>query len=144
MQIRKCTEQDISRFAWMNKHLIEDEKSNNPMNVDELEGRMRGFLSEDYQAYFFIEEETILGYALIKHSTEPLYLRRFYIEREFRRRHYGKKAFGLLMDYLQADTIDIELLPWNENGRLFWKNCGFEETCIAMSYKEQKCGEAKV
>lgn len=100
MQIRKCTEQDISRFAWMNKHLIED--------------------------------ETILGYALIKHSTEPLYLRRFYIEREFRRRHYGKKAFGLLMDYLQADTIDIELLPWNERGRKFWKNCGFQETCIAM------------
>ena len=53
MQIRKCTEQDISRLAWMNKHL----------------------------------EETILGYALIKHSTEPLYLRQFYIERVFWRRH---------------------------------------------------------
>ncbi len=37
MQIRECNNQDIPQLAVMNKHLIEDEKSNNPMSVEELE-----------------------------------------------------------------------------------------------------------
>ena len=136
MLIKECTEQDVSQLALMNKHLIEDEKSNNPMGVAELEGRMREFISGDYNAYFFIEDEIILGYALIKHISNPLYLRQFYIEREFRRKHYGKKAFQKLMEYIQADAIDIDVLPWNERGRLFWKNCGFDDTCISMRYQK--------
>ena len=111
MQIRECTNQDVSQLALMNKHLIEDERSNNPMSVEELEQRMMDFLNGDYTAYLFIEEETVLGYALIRHTSTPLYLRQFYIKREFRRQHYGKTAFELLMKHIQADTIDIDVLP---------------------------------
>ena len=136
MQIRVCTNQDVSQLALMNKHLIEDEKSNNPMGVEELEHRMMDFLNSDYKAYLFIEDDTVLGYALIRHTSTPLYLRQFYIKREFRRQHYGKTAFELLMKHIQADTIDIDVLPWNERGRLFWRSCGFEETCVSMRYKE--------
>lgn len=136
MLIKKCTNQDITQLALMNKHLIEDEKSSNPMSVAELETRMRGFINDDYNAYFFIEDETILGYALIRHTSTPLYLRQFYIEREYRRKHYGKQAFHQLMEYIQADTIDIDVLPWNERGRLFWESCGFNDTCISMRYKK--------
>ena len=136
MQIRVCTNQDVAQLALMNKHLIEDEKSNNPMGVEELEHRMMDFLNSDYKAYLFIEDDTVLGYALIRHTSTPLYLRQFYIKREFRRQHYGKTAFELLMEYIQADTIDIDVLPWNAQGRLFWKSCGFEETCVSMRYKE--------
>ena len=135
MQIRECNNQDVPQLAVMNKHLIEDEKSNNLMRVEELEQRMQGFLSSDYKAYLFVEDESVLGYALVRHTSTPCYLRQFYIKREFRRQHYGKTAFELLMKYIQADTIDIDVLPWNERGRLFWKSCGFEETCISMRYK---------
>ena len=135
MQIRECNNQDVPQLAVMNKHLIEDEKSNNPMRVEELEQRMQGFLSSDYKAYLFVEDESVLGYALVRHTSTPLYLRQFYIKREFRRQHYGKMAFELLMKYIQADAINIDVLPWNERGRLFWKSCGFEETCISMRYK---------
>ena len=136
MLIKECTNQDVPKLALMNKHLIEDEKSNNPMSVAELETRMSNFLSEDYKAYFFVENEIVLGYALVKHTSTPLYLRQFYMEREFRRKHYGNQAFHQLMEYIQADTIDIDVLPWNERGLLFWKNCGFKETCISMQYKK--------
>ena len=37
MLIKECTNQDVPQLALMNKHLIEDEKSNNPMSVEELE-----------------------------------------------------------------------------------------------------------
>ena len=135
MQIRECNNQDVPQLAVMNKHLIEEEKSNNPMSVEELEQRMLGFLNSEYKAYLFMEDKTVLGYALVRHTSTPFYLRQFYIKREFRRQHYGKTAFEQLMKYIQADTIDMDVLPWNERGRLFWKSCGFEETCISMRYE---------
>ena len=135
MKIKECTNQDIAQLALMNKHLIEDENSSNPMNLAELENRMRGFLDEEYKAYFFLEDERVLGYALVKHTVKPLYLRQFYIEREYRRRHCGKQAFMLLLEYIKEDVIDIDVLPWNEGGRLFWQSCGFEETCISMRFQ---------
>jgi len=136
MLIKECTNQDVPQLALMNKHLIEDEKSSNPMSVAELESRMSDFINDDYNAYFFIEDETILGYALIRHTSTPPYLRQFYIERDFRRKHHGKQAFYQLMEYIQADTIDIDVLPWNERGHSFWKSCGFDDTCISMRYKK--------
>ena len=136
MQIQKCTMADVSEFAVLNKQLIEDEKSDNPMNISELEGRMKGFLETDYSAYFFIKDSQIIGYALIRNTSTPLYLRQFLIDRKYRKHHYGTQAFQMLLQYLDIKEIDLEVLPWNKNGRAFWKHCGFHETCIAMRYKE--------
>lgn len=132
MILKKCTTDDLLRLAAMNKRLIEDEKSSNPMTLKELEDRMEGFITGEYNAFFFEEEGQIVGYALVRHTSDPLYLRQFYIEREQRRRHYGKQAFKLLMDHLDTDVIDIDVLPWNEAGLCFWKSLGFTETCISM------------
>ena len=111
MLIIQCTSQDIHTLAVLNKRLIEDEKSNNPMSLEELENRMKTFLATEYNAYFFKEAEEIIGYALIRHTCSPLYLRQFYIDRAYRRKHYGEKAFHELLKLLQVDTIDIEVLP---------------------------------
>ena len=135
MLIIQCTSQDIHTLAVLNKRLIEDEKSNNPMSLEELENRMKTFLATEYNAYFFKETEEIIGYALIRHTCSPLYLRQFYIDRAYRRKHYGEKAFHELLKLLQVDTIDIDVLPWNEAGLQFWKSLGFTETCISMHYK---------
>ena len=37
MQLQKCSIQDAGKFALFNKQLIEDEKSDNPMDLNELE-----------------------------------------------------------------------------------------------------------
>ena len=135
MLIVKCTGRDIHTLAVLNKRLIEDEKSDNPMSPEELESRMEGFLSGGYDAYFFRENGQTVGYALVRHTCLPLYLRQFYIDRAYRRKHYGEKAFRELMKLLQADTIDIDVLPWNEAGLRFWQSLGFTETCISMKYR---------
>jgi len=136
MQIRKCTAEDCPRLAEMNKWLIDDEKSGNPMNLEQLQERMKGFLSGEYHAYFFTDDEAVIGYALVRHTSDPLYLRQFFIDREYRRQKYGKRAFQALMAYLDVETIDIDVLPWNHAGVSFWKSCGFEETCISMRYHQ--------
>lgn len=136
MQIQKCTIEDVPKLAILNKQLIDDEKSDNPMSVNELENRMRGFLETDYSAYFFVEHNQIIGYALIRNTSNPVYLRQFLIERNYRMHHYGTQAFQMLLQYLDIKEIDLEVLPWNESGYAFWKHCGFKETCIAMRYEE--------
>ncbi len=135
MEIKKCTLEDVSQLAILNKQLIEDEKSNNPMSIKELEDRMRGFLNSEYDAYFFLVEESVVGYALVKHTCTPLYLRQFLIAREYRQRHYGTEAFQLLLEYLGVDRMDIEVLPWNECGMQFWESCGFKEISRYMRFE---------
>lgn len=127
MNIKKCTLSDISLLATFNKNLIEDEKSDNKMNLEELTNRMRNFLQTDYDAYFFECNESIVGYALVNKTTSPFYLRQFYIDRPFRRMHYGKQAFYALLEYLSIETIDIEVLSWNKTGIQFWESLNFNE-----------------
>lgn len=135
MRMTRCTSGDVPRLAAMNKRLIEDEKSSNPMNVSELETRMAGFLAGEYAAFFFEEGDTIIGYALVRSTSSPPYLRQFYIDRDCRRRHYGEEAFRMLLACLKTDSIDVDVLPWNGAGRAFWSSLGFTETCISMNYK---------
>lgn len=132
--IKPCTEHDLSLLAVFNKQLIEDEQHDNPMNIDQLKERMMIFLESDYQAFFFIRDHQIVGYALLNLSHNPFYLRQFFILREHRRRGYGKESFLLLLDYLKADTVDLDVLSWNHTGKKFWSSLGFEERSICMRY----------
>lgn len=134
MRIIRCSAGDAPGLAVLNKRLIEDEQSSNPMNLRELEERMIGFLNGEYDAYYFQEDGTTVGYALVRRTVSPLYLRQFYIDRAYRRRHLGEQAFRALLETLQTDTIDIDVLPWNTAGAAFWKSLGFSETCISMRY----------
>lgn len=127
MVIKKCTMEDVDQLAKLNKQLIEDERSDNKMTLTELKERMRGFLETDYCAYYFLEGSDILGYALVNMNVNPIYLRQFLIERNYRRNHIGKNAVDLLMQEINADTLDIEVLSWNEAGMKFWESCGFIE-----------------
>ncbi len=136
MKIQKCTLEDTPQLALLNKQLIDDEKSDNPMNIIELEERMISFLTSDYDAYFFVVEENVIGYALVKNTCNPLYLRQFLIDRNYRKNHYGTKAFHALMEYLSIDSIDIEVLSWNERGILFWESCGFQEISRYMRFRK--------
>lgn len=136
MDIRKCILDDVPQLAFFNKQLIEDETSNNPMTIEELEERMTGFLKSEYDAYFFLVDETVVGYALVKKTCTPLYLRQFLIEREYRRKHYGREAFRALLEYLGVERMDIEVLPWNERGMRFWESCGFKEISRYMRFEK--------
>ena len=114
-------------MAELNKQLIEDEKSDNHMDMEELKSRMETFLRTDYNAYFFLEENEVVGYALVNVHTRPVYLRQFLIERKYRRNHLGSEAVKLLLKKLDVSEMDTEVLSWNETGLKFWESCGFSE-----------------
>jgi len=136
IEIKECTNNDITLLAKMNKQLIEDEKANNLMDISQLENRMNDFLNNGYKAFFFIIEEKIIGYALCDMTKEPKYLRQFFIKREERRKHYGKNAFNKLLEKLETNEIEIDVLKWNEDGIKFWGNIGFKEQWKRMRYKK--------
>lgn len=61
MNLKKCSAEDAEKLAELNKQLIEDEKSDNKMSHGELQDRMKSFLETDYCAYFFMEDNSIIG-----------------------------------------------------------------------------------
>ena len=91
--------------------------------------------ASDYNAYFFIEENDVVGYALVRNLDEGFYLRQFFIVRDHREKHFGTKAFEELLKVLNTDNITVDVLPWNERGLSFWKSLGFKEAAISMKLK---------
>ena len=108
ISVRKCFSDDLTLLAEYNKRLIEDEKSDNPMDPAQLRGRMKRFLETDYAAYLFESDGIAIGYAL------------------------GLQAFRLLLETLNTDSIDVEVLVWNTPALAFWKKMGFEERSLYM------------
>ena len=135
MTIQKCTIDDCRYLAELNKELINAEGSDNSMTIRELEERMKDFLQTSYEAFFFIEQDVVIGYALVKMDCEPLYLRQFMIKQEYRRKHYGEQAFQKLLSYLKTNSVDIEVLSNNHQGIKFWEKMGFVERHKYMQYK---------
>lgn len=80
--IRLAAHDDLDILAGMNKQLIEDEKHDNKMNTDQLKDRMRGFIEGNYNAYLFLKDGEVAGYALVDMSRDPLYIRQFFISRD--------------------------------------------------------------
>jgi ribosomal protein S18 acetylase RimI-like enzyme len=137
MPIEKCTLADCGRLAVLNKELIEDEGHDNPMTVAELAGRMAGFMASEYDAYYFREGGEVVGYALVRHTVKPVYLRHFFICRAQRRKGYGRRFFHELLAELGETAIDIEVLTANEAGMGFWRNLGFVPRSLYMRYEEE-------
>lgn len=127
-----CTEKDLDILTNLNKQLIEDEQSDNAMNIKQLKDRMEGFIRTDYNAYLFKKNNDNVGYALVNKIKSPLYLRQFYICRNQRKKGFGTLAFRKLLQTLKTDAIDIEVLCWNKTGKSFWDSLGFKERSIYM------------
>ncbi|MFF2481471.1 GNAT family N-acetyltransferase [Paenibacillus sp. NPDC058071] len=132
LSIRICSDEDLYLLAGLNEQLIEDEQHDNQMNVEQLKARMHHFLHTEYKAYLFENGDQVIGYALVKHTDRPLYLRHFFIGRESRRKGFGKSAFRKLLQALDTDQIDIEVLYWNKAAYSFWSSLGFKERSVAM------------
>lgn len=136
LTLRVGTEEDLELLAKLNKQLIEDERHDNTMNIEQLKVRMRQFIRTDYNAYLFEREDEMIGYALVDHTKKPLYVRQFFICRDQRRKRYGKLAFEMLLERLDTGDVDIEVMHGNETGYAFWKSLGFIERSVYMRMKK--------
>ncbi len=139
---RLALEKDLPLLARMNRHLIEDEGSRNPMNLEQLEARLRGWLSTGWVIRVFVQTETdqIVGYALYQERADEyfpekrtIYLRQFFIVRELRGQGVGRSAFTCLLKELPSECrVEIDVLTRNSIGHAFWKSMGFEPDYMHM------------
>ena len=142
LTIHSAAEADLTLLAEMNKRLIDDERSRNPMTVSELRERMRGWLLTDWHIRLFNDEtKNVVGYAVYQLRPDDyfpemkiVYLRQLYIEREHRSRGLGQQALQLLIEreFCEASAVVIEVLETNPRGYHFWSKTGFEPYCTTM------------
>jgi GNAT superfamily N-acetyltransferase len=140
LTLRRATPNDTSLLAHMNKRLIEDEGSTNPMSNSQLESRLRGWLAAEWRGELFLHDTMIVGYAIYRlqrnefDNRETVYIRHYFIERDYRRLGYGRTG----LEHLKTErfpknvTVYLEVLTHNSRGREFWKSMGFEEYSVTM------------
>jgi len=133
MNSRKATDNDLSILAEWNHQLITDSGHRNPMNVSELQERMMKWLSEDYTAIIFSDEDDV-AYALFRESENAIYLRQFFVHRDRRRKGIGRKAITFLIYTVwpKDKRLTIDVHVENLAGIAFWHSLGFQNYCLGM------------
>jgi ribosomal protein S18 acetylase RimI-like enzyme len=139
--LRPAQAADCALLAQMNKHLIEDEGSRNPMAIHQLEQRMQTWLARgDYRIELVLNPEPI-GYIIYRITPDEyfpqkqqVYLRQFFIERGFRRQGLGQAAIKLWMSRRvpNGSRVMLEVLASNQNGLAFWRRLGFGDYALTL------------
>jgi predicted acetyltransferase len=134
MTWRLATKRDCRVLAELNRQLIVDEGHRNQMNVSELEGRMKNWLDEAYEAALFEIGGTVAAYALYRASAGEVYLRHFFVVRPLRRQGLGRQAMGLLRHHIwpKGQRLTVSVLTHNEGGLKFWRAMGYRDYCLTM------------
>jgi ribosomal protein S18 acetylase RimI-like enzyme len=134
MKLRQATAADCDCLAAMNQRLIRDEGHRNAMTLVELAERMRGWLAGEYQAAIISLDEKPVGYALFRFETEHVYVRQFFIEREFRRRDIGSAAIEHLRSHFwqSRPRLRLDVLVGNTQAIAFWRSIGFKDYCLTL------------
>jgi ribosomal protein S18 acetylase RimI-like enzyme len=134
MTLRRATETDALLLATLNAQLIQDERHRNAMTVPQLEERMRQWLRSEYQAVVCEREDQIVAYALFRKDAESVYLRQFFVKREWRRRGIGREAMRLLLDsgLGRFSRITVEVLAHNDAAHKFWWAIGFQDYAVTL------------
>jgi len=131
----------------MNKCLIFDEGSRNPMSIAELQNRMSEWLRGEWRVELFTEGDAIVGYAVYqfrRDAYEPdkvvVYLRQLYIERDKRSRGLGSRAVKLLAQthFPLGCRIEVDVLASNPRGAKFWPQVGFQPYCTTLWLQNQE------
>ncbi|MEO0562071.1 MAG: GNAT family N-acetyltransferase, partial [Chloroflexota bacterium] len=125
-----------AELALMNRMMIEDEESGNPMSLTALEDRMCDWLTRGaYEAVLIYRNDDIVGYVLYREETDEydadrvnVFVRQFFVKRAYRRRGIGQTAFEQVAGTHFPDnaTIVLEVGARSLQGRAFWERMGFE------------------
>ena len=134
MTWRLATKGDCRTLAELNHQLIADEGHRNAMSVSELEGRMREWLDEAYEAVLFEVEGQVAAYALYRAQPDEIHLRHFFVVRHRRRQGVGRQAMALLRGHIwpKALRLTVSVLVRNEAGVKFWRAMGYRDYCLTL------------
>ena len=135
LRLQSARNEDLQILAEMNKQLIEDERSSNPMGINELEKRMSEFFENAWEIDLIMKEEKIIGYTLYQYQEDSInrtekrvYIRQYFIRREYRKMGYGIAGIDLLWNtrFKDVKRIEIDVLETNPEGKRFWDKAGFK------------------
>ena len=133
MDYRRATPADAGLLASLNWQLIRDEGHRNSMSVPQLEARMAGWLSGEYEAILFEDAGQTLGYALFRREPEFVYVRQFFVCPEFRRQGVGRRALTWLAAHASVgQRLRLDVLTGNAAGIAFWRALGFQDYCLTL------------
>jgi GNAT superfamily N-acetyltransferase len=141
VEIRRATLKDVPLLAQMNKSLIRDEGSRNPMSIEALEIRMRGWLSNNWTAVFILSGGEPAGYLLFQVRRDDffpeqtvVFVRHFFVAPVYRRHGIGRAGFEhAAAEYFPAEArIILDVLAANETGNRFWLSLGFRAYAHTM------------
>jgi GNAT superfamily N-acetyltransferase len=140
LEFRVADPSDAKLLGRLNFQLIRDEGHRNPMTEAELADRMLEWLSSGtYEAALFFLEAELMGYALwSKDGVDRIYLRQFFVNRDWRRRGVATRAFNLLAkELLPAGTrIKVDVLCGNATGIRFWRSLGFRDYALSLEWEQ--------
>lgn len=135
LTIRKINETDYAVIADMNRRLIEDEGSRNPMDRQALEERLVDWLKRNWQCVIFLNDNEPVGYAVFRIEKDEFFptsvrvsLRQFFIERGSRTQGIGTACFiKLCVEFLpEGAAIRVQALESNPGSHAFWTRLGFQ------------------
>jgi predicted GNAT family acetyltransferase len=139
VEYRLAGKSDVPLLAELNQQLIRDEGHGNPMSVAELQDRMRAWLARTYTAVLFLDEDTMVAYALYRTDNTGIFLRQFFVCRDERGKGFGRAALALLCERIwpAGATVTLEALSANRAAIDFWRAVGFEEYAVTLRRRIQ-------
>jgi ribosomal protein S18 acetylase RimI-like enzyme len=126
MEIVRAEIIDVEVLAELNKHLIEDERHPNPMNIAKLTERMQEWLATDYICYVAKQNDSIVAYCLYRDDGGYYYMRQLYVDRAHRRKGIATQLLDRLYENVWTDKkVRLDVLVHNEDAVAFYKRYGF-------------------
>jgi predicted acetyltransferase len=138
VKYRFAAPDDVATLALLNRQLVVDEgHPNQSRTLPWFEERMRTFLIQGYRAVLFKDAGCLVAYALYTQEGEDsdtIYLRQFFVCRNFRRRGVGRQAIRILREKIwpRDSRLTVCVLWHNAVGRAFWKAMGYQEYALEL------------
>ena len=139
MTFRRATLDDCAVLAELNHQLIRDEGHRNPMTVQELEQRMKGWQASDYAAMLFENDAEVVAYALYCEEPAEIYLRQLFVVRNRRRQGIGRQAMEILHTRIwpKHKRLTVEVLVRNTAAITFWRAVGYQDYSLTLEILPQ-------
>jgi L-amino acid N-acyltransferase YncA len=121
--LRPATMKDVKILVKMNQDLIRDEKSENPMSLQQLLERMSRLLENNWHAELLLKDGQIIGYALFQYRSnagrQEVFLRHYFIQSAHRGQGYGREGIVQLRDQVfpKDSILVIDVLESNPEGK---------------------------
>jgi len=104
------------------------------MTVPELEQRMRGWLTGEYQAVIYENAGEFVAYALYCEREREIYLRQLFVVRHRRSQGIGRRAVEILRSQIwpKNKRLTVEVLTANERAVSFWRSVGYADYSLSL------------